>query len=201
LTANSTPAFEVWGLTGGIASGKSTAARIFAEEGFPVLDADQLARQLSLPGGAAHASILARFGTADRVQLREIVFADVAARKDLEAILHPLIQNESLQQMQTLAAQAPHGRKARVIYEAALLVETGRYRQCTGLLVVDAPRELRRRRLIERDGLIPELADQILNAQISDDERRKVASFIIPTEGTIEELRALIKRWISTHFS
>jgi dephospho-CoA kinase len=182
-------AFEVWGLTGGIASGKSTAARIFAEEGIPVIDADQVSRELSAPGGAAYAEILGRFGTADRAELRKLVFADDQARKDLEAILHPQIVAESLKRMQSLGAP-------RVIYEATLLVETGRYKELTGLIVIDAPRDLRRARLIGRDGVEPELADRILASQIDDQRRREAATVVVPNAGTVDELRARVRDWI-----
>jgi dephospho-CoA kinase len=199
--------FEVWGLTGGVAAGKSQAARFFAEAGIPVLDADALARELSSPGGAAHDMIARRFGTADRHRLREIVFGDPAARRDLEAILHPLIVAESLRRMEALAQAAVSDRlaanpyagnkKVRVIYEAALLVETGRHRELDGLLVVDAPADLRRQRLIAREGIAPELADRIIAAQISDDERRAVATALIPNTGTLDELRQAVGEWIA----
>ncbi len=185
---------KLWGLTGGIASGKSTVARLFAEEGAATLDADQIARELNAPGGAAHAAIQARFGTADREKLREIVFNDPGARAELEAILHPLIARESLARAKKLAEQAPEGEdRAIVIYEAALLVETGRYRDLDGLIVVSSPTGLRRERLIERDASDPELADKILASQISDEERERVADFVIENTSDINSLRAQVK--------
>ena len=105
---------RVWGLTGGIASGKSTVARIFEELGVPVIDADEIARGLSQPGGAAHAAVLSRFGTADREKLHGIVFSDPKARGDLEAILHPLIREESARRLSALSNHA------LVLYEAVL---------------------------------------------------------------------------------
>jgi dephospho-CoA kinase len=177
---------NVWGLTGGIASGKSTVARIFSELGIPVVDADQVARQLAAKGGAAHLPILDRFGTTDRSSLREIVFSDPQARKDLEAILHPLIKAESERQLQKLGPGV-------VLYEAALLVETGRYKDFRGLIVVDAPREQRKQRLIERDHCSPELAEKILLAQSSDENRRAAATFVLENSGTEQELRAKIE--------
>lgn len=190
-------AYEVWGLTGGIASGKSQAARFFSEEGIPVIDADQISRELGQPGGAAHAAILQRFGTDDRAKLRAIVFADAQARKDLEAILHPLIVAESVRRMERLAAQHSGPGQPRILYEAALLVETGRYKQLSGLLVVDAPLALRRQRLIERDVVAPELADRILAAQASDAERLAAATAVIPNAGTLEDLRSAVRAWIA----
>src|SRR5690606_18150449 len=122
---------QIWGLTGGIASGKSTVARIFAENGIGVLDADALTRELSAPGGAAHAAIEKRFGTADRSRLREMVFRDPQARKDLEGILHPLIRLESERRIRdALSERMAKGERLplRMIYEATLLVETGRHK-------------------------------------------------------------------------
>ena len=176
-------AFEIWGLTGGIASGKSTVGRYLSEAGLPVIDADQIARELALPGGRAHGAIIQRFATDDRKKLREIVFADPAARKDLEAILHPLIAAESLERMQ--ASGAP-----LIIYEAALLVETGRYKSFAGLIVVDAPREERLKRLMLRDGTSPELAERILDSQIPDQDRRDAATILLLNHGNLSELRA-----------
>jgi dephospho-CoA kinase len=184
---------RVWGLTGGIASGKSQAARIFAEEGVPVIDADRIARELGSPGGTAYDEIVRRFGTGDRARLREIVFGDADARRDLESILHPRIVAES----ERRAAEHARQGARHVLYEAALLVETGRYRELDGLLVIDAPAELRRARLIARDGVAPELADLILGAQATDAQRLAAATHVIPNAGTLEELRAAIRAWIT----
>jgi dephospho-CoA kinase len=205
------PGFEVWGLTGGIAAGKSQVAGLLVAAGIPVIDADLVARELSQPGGAAqgsdhsaYAEIVARFGTADRARLREIVFKDEAARRDLEAILHPRIVAESLRRMQQAAALAQASSHARlgargvplVVYEAALLVETGRYRDLDGLLVVDAPVELRLKRLVTRDGVAPELAERIIRAQATDEQRRAAATALIPNTGSLEELRAAVEAWV-----
>lgn len=172
---------EIWGLTGGIASGKSTVARIFEQAGIPVVDADEIARAMSQPGGRAHDAIVREFGTADRHKLRQIVFADPERREKLEAILHPLIQQESLARFAEKIAQAKTP-PPFLVYEASLLIETGRARDFAGLIVVDAPREIRRQRLIDRDGIDGALADRILDAQaarLSDEARRKQARFLI----------------------
>lgn len=202
---------EAWGLTGGVAAGKSQAARIFESLGIPVLDADQVARDLRSPGGAGHAPgaayapIVERFGTADPAALREIVFKDPAARAELEGILHPLIRAESARRIAELAAQkrmaagpsAATSKPTLVIYEAALLVETGRYKEFAGLIVIDASLALRRKRLIARDGLQPEIADRILAAQASDEARRAAATVVIGNDGTADELRARISEWVA----
>ena len=137
-----------------------------------------------------------RFGTADRRELRKIVFSDPAARKDLEAILHPLIQAESLVRLHA-AANSSRFDPPVLAYEAALLVETGRYRDFEGLIVVDASRDTRRQRLIARDGLDPQLADAILASQASDEERRAVATHLIDNSGNLTDLRGRVNEVIS----
>ena len=104
--------------------------------------------------------------------------------------------------MQAVAAErakvAPHpGRRTRIIYEAALLVESGRYKSFAGLIVVDAPREERRRRLIERNGFVPELADKIIAAQLDDATRRQAATIVVENAGTLAQLEASVLRVIS----
>jgi dephospho-CoA kinase len=185
---------ETWGLTGGIASGKSLAARFFEEAGVPVVDADRIARELSQPGGPAHPLLLARFGTADRAALRGIVFGDPEARRALEGILHPLIQVRSREEMDRAALRS---RSGRVLYEASLLIETGRYREFQGLIVVEAPLELRKARLLARDPAQAEMVDQILAAQISDAERRAAATELLVNSGTEEELRTQVLALVS----
>jgi dephospho-CoA kinase len=186
---------EVWGLTGGIASGKTTAGKIFAELGIPVVDADLIARELSLERGAAHAEIIKRFGTADRPKLREIIFSDPAAKKDLEAILHPMIQAESQKRIQKLAQTHD-----LIIYEATLLVETGRYRYMAGLIVVDSPEERRLDHLMTRDKIAKPLAEKIIHAQasqLSNEDRRKHANLILDNSGDLPALRDQISKWLS----
>lgn len=161
-------------------------AGLLSQAGLTVIDADQISRDLSRPGGLAHEAIVKRFGTADRAPLRELVFSDPKSRADLEAILHPLIRDESLRRIASCAGKP-------VVYEAALLVETGRYRDFRGLIVVDAPPERRRQLLIQRDGLSPEMADKILASQIDDEKRRKVATHIITNEGTLDDLRKKVE--------
>ncbi len=179
---------QIWGLTGGIASGKSTVARILADAGIVVVDADQISRSLSSEGGAAFSPIRARFGTTDRARLREVIFNDPRARKDLEAILHPMIETESLARIRAAVALKAPGR-AHAVYEATLLIETGRYKKLAGLIVVVSDREKRRQRLLQRDHLPPELADKILDAQLEDSERRRFATHVIENNGSLAELR------------
>jgi dephospho-CoA kinase len=178
---SATKASPVWGLTGGIASGKSSVAKFFAEAGFTIIDADQISRELSAPGGAAFAAIVERLGTGDRAELRKIVFDDPKARKELEAILHPLIGQESRRRM--AASKGP------VIYEATLLVEAGRKKDFAGLIVVEAPLVQRISRLRARDGIDESAAKKILAAQLTDAERRAHADHVIVNDDSLEELR------------
>ena len=180
---------KVWGLTGGIAAGKSTAARIFAKHGAAVIDADALSRGLSQPGGKAYSLLLAEFGTADRSKLREKVFSDPLARKRLEAILHPLIRHESEKKITDLKAKA---QTQLILYEAALLVESGRYQDFDGLIVIEATQELREKRLLERPGITPALAQQILSSQANDQERLSIADHVLANNGNLKNLEEQI---------
>ncbi len=185
---------SVWGLTGGIGSGKTTVARLLAERGFTTLDADEIARELRAPGGAAFGAISARFGTADKQEIRDLVFNDEQARKDLEAILHPLIKKATDARLAAYFAQAgePFKPVLPVIYEASLLVETGRYKDFRGLITVVANPTLRAERIQAREASLGGLAQKMIAAQISDEERERVADIVIRNEGSLEELQAQV---------
>ncbi|PPU09214.1 dephospho-CoA kinase [Xanthomonas arboricola] len=170
------------GLTGGIASGKSALAAEFEKLGVPVIDADIVARQVVAPGPILDA-IVERFGpdillpdgTLYRQALRQIVFADPAQRKALEAITHPAIRTE----LQRTAQEAlgPYA-----IVAIPLLTEAGgraTYPWLDRVLVVDAPVELQHTRLMQRDGSTPTLADQIIAAQASREQRLALAHDIV----------------------
>ena len=180
---------KIIGLTGGIASGKSLVAEFLTENGIPGIDADEVAKKLRQT--QARPMLIDRFGTAETDELREIVFNDPRALKDLEAILHPLIKKESEKRLRSLG-------KPIVFYEAALLVETGRYRDFDALVVVDAPYEIRLGRLMKRNGYSEELAKKILETQLSDDVRNAAADYVIENQGTIEELRQRVKELSET---
>jgi dephospho-CoA kinase len=187
---------KIYGITGGIASGKSTAAEFFRQLGAPVVDADEIARSLREPGGKASAAILMRFGTLDRIALRELIAQDPKARKDLEAILHPLILKESERRFAALARPNPSV-PAYAVYEAALLVETGRARHFSGVILVESRVENQLARLIERDGMSPERAKQFLDATLIAnpiEKKRNAATHIIRNDGTLEELQAEVRR-------
>jgi dephospho-CoA kinase len=183
---------QIWGLTGGIASGKSTVAKFFSEFGFPVIDADSVSRELSRVGGEARALIVKRLGTADRAALRELIFKDPSKRAELEAILHPLIFRESRKRMDE---HTRAGAKL-IIYEASLLVETGRYLDFDGLIVVDSPREVRKNRLILRNSFSENLADQIINAQAQDETRLEAATVVFENNSSPEDLREKVRQFL-----
>ena len=172
------------GLTGGIASGKSTVARLFAERGVPVIDLDQVAREVVEPGQPALEEITQLFGPEvldadgrlDRAALRARVFRDPAARRQLEALLHPLILDASVRQV--AAAGGPYQ-----VIVAPLLVEFGLAGWVDRVLVVDCPAELQLERLMARDGSDEELARSILAAQASREERLAAADDVITNDG------------------
>jgi len=184
------------GLTGGIGSGKSTAARLFAEHGVPVLDADQLAREVTRPGAPALTEIAAAWpgvvgpdGVLDRRLLASAVFGDPAARARLEAILHPRIVALSNARTQELA-RAGH---TLALYEAALLVETGRHGELDGLIVVDAPVDVRVARVMARDGASEAEVRARIAAQLPIEDKRRVATHIIENDGDEDALRTRVR--------
>ena len=187
-------AFGIVGLTGGIGSGKSTVARIFAEEGVPVVDADRVARDVVEPGTDGLRAVVDAFGeemldadwTLDRKKLGERVFGDDDARKRLEGILHPRIAATSMARFGELAA-AGH---PYAIYEAALLVENGSHRMMQALVVVSASEATQVARVMERDGLEAAAARQRIRAQLPLADKIAVADYVIDNDGSIEETRA-----------
>jgi dephospho-CoA kinase len=186
------------GLTGGIASGKSTVARILVELGAPVIDADVLARRVVEPGRPAHDDIVREFGrevlaadgTIDRKTLGAIVFADDPKRRRLNAITHPRIA-----QMAQEEAAGHFARGARVvIYEAALIVENGLHHALGGLIVVSAPEEVQLARLMARDGVDEAAARARLAAQLPLAEKLRVATHVVDNGGSPEATRAQVER-------
>jgi len=183
---------HLFGLTGGIATGKSTVSKMFAEAGVPIIDADLVAREVVEPGQPALAEIAQRFpgvlradGTLDRARLAERIFGDPSERAALNAITHPRIQAAVLEKTRELAeAGAP-----RVLYDAALLIENGLHHGMHGVVLVVAPPEVQRARLMARDGLSAEAADARIAAQLPLDEKRRHATWIIDNGGSLEDTR------------
>lgn len=185
------------GLTGGIGSGKSTVAQRLAERGATVIDADAISRSLTAAGGAALPAIAQQFGddlldasgALNRARMRELVFANAQTRQQLEAILHPLIAQLSLQQY-TAAVTA--GCKL-VVHDIPLLVESGhRQRELDAILVVDCRESTQVARVMARSGLTAQAVQSIIAAQASRQQRLAAADWVIYNdEGvTIEALNA-----------
>ncbi len=180
-------------LTGGIASGKSAIADRFAALGASVLDADIVARELVVPGSPALAEIVEHFGAdalaangaLDRGAMRTRVFADAQARHRLEAILHPRIR-AALRERARIAT-GPY-----VLLVIPLLTESGRYDWIDRVLLVDVPRETQRQRLLARDGIAAALADAMLDAQASREQRLAMADDVIENDATLADLDAKI---------
>jgi len=179
------------GLTGGIASGKSTVSAILAELGAVVIDADQLAREVVAPGTDGLARVVEEFGAGvltgdgelDRPALGAIVFADADARRRLEAIIHPMVRARGAE----LEAAAPEG--AVVVHDIPLLAETGQGDAFDAVIVVDTPVETQVERMTSLRGWTTEDARARVAAQASREQRRAVATYVIDNTGTLEDLR------------
>ena len=178
------------GLTGGIASGKSTAAKYFGALGVPILDSDQIARDVVEPGQPPLDRLVKRFGRGiltsdghlDRPALRDLVFSDPKARADLEALTHPAIG--AAMEARSAAAGGPYQ-----ILVIPLLVEKNLGAHVDRILVVDCDEDLQLRRLRDRDGSTPEQANAILRAQASRAARLKVANDVIRNEADMSAVR------------
>ncbi|PRQ11240.1 dephospho-CoA kinase [Corynebacterium sp. 13CS0277] len=186
------------GLTGGIGSGKTTVAAQLAALGIPVVDADQIARDIVEPGAPALAELAAEFG-ADVVDdtgalrrgvLAERAFTDDAATARLNAIMHPRIRQETARRLAELDA-AGH---PVVVYDMPLLVDLGLDKDMDLVVVVAVDPEERVRRLVAHRGLEPEDARRRIAQQVSEEERRAAADVIIDNHGTLEELRAQVEQ-------
>ena len=182
------PAYKV-GLTGGIASGKSTVAGLFSVLGVPLIDTDQIAREVVQPGSSVLAAIVARFGpqvlqadgSLDRRQLRTLVFADDRARADLEALTHPAIAHET--QLRSNAATGPY-----LLIAVPLLAEKQLAHRYDRVLVVDCDRSLQWQRLTLRDRISPQQAEAMLAAQAGREQRLAIADDVIVNNGSLTEL-------------
>ena len=190
-----TPRLRI-GLTGGIASGKSTVTQRFVELGVPVIDADVVSRAVVEPGTPGLAQVVGRFGPQvldvngrlDRKALRAVIFNNAASRQALDAILHPLIRAQMEQQV--AAAQGPY-----VVMAIPLLIEGGNARQRVDrVLVIDADETLQIQRVQARDGCSPEQARAILASQASREARLAAADDVISNTGTVADLRQAVDR-------
>ena len=182
------------GLTGSIGMGKSTVARMFADEGVPVFDADAAVHQLQGPDGALIDEIEAHFpGTTgpegvDRGALAERVLGEPERLRLLEALIHPAV-NEARQ-----AFIAEHRDAPVILLDIPLLFEAGGVEQVDKVAVVSAAPQVQRRRVLARPGMTPAKFEKILVRQLPDAEKRARADFVIPTDVSLEETRASVRR-------
>lgn len=185
------------GLTGGIGSGKSTVSRMLGARGAVVFDADLLARQAVAPGTPGHEAVVARFGPhilapggdIDREALASIVFADPAARRDLEAIVHPEVRR-----MFAEASETYRDTDAVVVLSAPLLVETGMHTAFDVLIVVSATERTQIERLMRDRGMSEEKIRARIAVQAPLEAKAAVADILIDNEGTLEELERQVNR-------
>ncbi len=186
------------GLTGGIGSGKSTVAAMLVELGAELIDADAIARALSLPGGAAIPALRAEFGdqaidstgALDRAHMRTLVFNDALAKVRLEAILHPLIGQEAQAQAQALKSS-----KAVLVFDVPLLSERSHWRQrAARILVVDCSTQTQVARVAQRPGWTQSTAQQVVMQQAARQVRRGLADAVIHNDGiSVENLAAQVQ--------
>lgn len=182
------------GLTGGIASGKSLVADMFAKLGIPVIDTDKIARQVVARGQPALAEVTAEFGARiltpegelDRASLRQIVFQDEPLRRRLEAIVHPRIREMTLQASET--AGGPYQ-----VLVVPLLIESDFQQLVDRILVVDCPESVQRERLLVRDTETPEQVERMMDAQLSRSRRLEAANDIIDNSGTQDATRRQVE--------
>jgi dephospho-CoA kinase len=185
----------LYGLTGGIATGKSTVARRFVELGMPLIDADVIAREVVAKGQPALEEIARRFpgvvsadGTLDRAALGARIFSNPAERAALDAITHPRIRAAVLERSIALAGSgAP-----RALYDAPLLIENRLHEGLSGVVLVVAPRAVQRERLMARNHLSAAEADARIDAQMPLEEKKRHATWIIDNGGALEATRAQV---------
>jgi dephospho-CoA kinase len=186
------------GLTGGIATGKSSVGAMFVELGCHLIESDQITHQLFEPGQAVHAAVVKQFGnrilapdgTIDRRILGDIVFKDPQARAKLNGLVHPAIIQRQQEWLQEMEAQDPHG---IAIVDAALMIEVGTYRNYDKVIVVTCSPEMQRERLRARSALSEEEIESRIRSQMPAEEKIKYADFVIDNSGSIESTRVQVE--------
>jgi dephospho-CoA kinase len=186
----------VLALTGGIGSGKSSIATLFAEWGAAVVDADELAREVVSPGSDGLHAVIRRFGTEvlhkdnslNRKKLGQLVFSDPQARTDLEQILHPLIRQRWLSTLETLKKAAQH---PVIVYAVPLLFESGNsYQEIDKIVLVTCRQEIRIKRICQRDKITEADARARITTQLPDEDKAKRSDYVVRNDGSLAELTA-----------
>jgi dephospho-CoA kinase len=185
------------GLTGGIASGKTAAAAILRRLGAAVIDADELSREVVQPGEEAWKEIIAAFSpavlqqdkTLDRKKLRKLVFDDPAARKKLEAIIHPKVRALAEKKIRELQATG----NEIIVYEVPLLFEGQLQLWLRPVILIACSTATQKQRLKQRDGLTDEQTQQHLNAQMSLEQKRRLADYVVENNGSLDDLEQQVK--------
>lgn len=188
------------GLTGGIATGKSTVSNYIEELGWPVVDADLVAREVVQKGSEGLGEVVKAFGpeiltpdgTLDRAQMRKLVFKDQQKRQLLEGLLHPRIQRRTAQKRDELEAS---GYKVAV-YDVPLLFEKNLQGQFDQTVLVYVAPELQRQRLMARDGISQDDADRLISSQMPIDQKRPLATRVIENSGTKKDLQAQVQELV-----
>ena len=186
------------GLTGGIATGKSTVGAMFVELGCHLIESDQITHQLFEPGQAVHAAVVKQFGnrilapdgTIDRRILGDIVFKDPQARAKLNSLVHPAIIQRQQEWLNDMEAQDPHG---IAIVDAALMIEVGTYKNYDKVIVVTCSPEIQRERLRSRSALSEEKIESRIRSQMPNEEKTKYADFVIDNSGSVESTRVQVE--------
>lgn len=193
----------VLGLTGGIASGKSTVSALFRQLGLSVIDADQVAREVVAPGTSGLEQIKTVFGAEmvtadgqlDRARLGNLVFAHPQERRRLDTIMAPLIRQQIMVQL----VSAQRRQEPMIVLDAPLLIEQHYCELCDGIMVVSVTPATQLNRLILRDHLSVQAARQRITAQISDSERRHFATVVIDNNGEVEATRRQVIEWLQNN--
>ncbi len=192
---------KLFGLTGGIASGKSTVTRLLRERGVEVLDADVIAREVVQPGTPALAAIAQRFpgvvgsdGALDRKALGQRVFADAAERQALNAIVHPQVRGRVAELTRALASRGV----PFAVYDAALLIENRLHEELDGVVLVTAPVDVQRQRLMARDGLDERAAQARIDAQLPLADKQRYASWLVDNGASLEATVAQVDSLVAS---
>ncbi|QHW33941.1 dephospho-CoA kinase [Paenibacillus rhizovicinus] len=188
------------GLTGGIACGKSTVSAMLVARGAKLVDADQAAREVVLPGEPALAAIVSAFGqavlnedgTMNRAEVGKLVFDNRERLTVLESILHPAIRSRMWAQIHAYEAEDP---KQLIIADIPLLYETGQAELYDAVMVVYVPRNIQAQRLMARNALALEQAEQRIALQMDIEEKRSLADFVIDNSGTLEDTKQQVDRF------